>query len=44
MATTNTHSTGNHTNKSELEKFALFYESVPLETAPRSKSAVQRKS
>ena len=43
MATTNTHSTGIHTNKSELEKFTLFYESVPLETI-RSKSAVQRKS
>ncbi len=43
MATTNTHSTGIHTHKSELEKFTLFYESVPLEKTPRSKRAVERK-
>ncbi|MFZ1458693.1 MAG: hypothetical protein WAT17_02340 [Candidatus Saccharimonadales bacterium] len=30
MATTNTTSTGNHATKSELDKFTLFFETVPL--------------
>ena len=33
MGTTNTQRTGSHTTKSELEKFALFYESVPVKAA-----------
>ncbi len=42
MATTNTFSTGNHSTKSELEKFTLFYESVPVKSPLRSKRQVQR--
>ncbi len=38
MGSTNTHSTGSHTPKSELEKFTLFFEATPVEATSRKRS------
>jgi hypothetical protein len=38
MASTNTHSTGSHAHKSELEKFALHFEATPVEVTSRKRT------